>query len=202
MHLYTIGHSTHSIQNVVDILRSNEITSVCDVRSVPYSKHTPQFDRESLKRSIVGAGLHYVYLGNQLGGRSKNPRHYAEGQVQYDRLASSSAFRQGLDRLDKEMAQNIVVLMCTEKDPLNCHRAILITRQLRTSMVEILHIMFDGTTETNEKFENRLRLAWKLPVHDIFGDDESLISHAYELQGRKIAYSAASGIISEEGSDL
>ncbi len=143
-----------------------------------------------------------MYLGDHLGGRSSNPAHYLGSQVQYAAVAASAAFREELDRLREEMSKNLVVLMCVEKDPANCHRTLLVTRQLRSSGVEIFHILHNGAIETNDEFEKRLRLLWKLPLKDLFGDNESLISRAYELQSKKVAYSTRSGTSSEEGLEI
>lgn len=186
--LFTIGHSNHSAEYLLRILKSHSITAVCDVRSSPYSRYAPQFNRNSLEHYLANAGIHYVFMGEQLGGRSRNPNHHAQGRVQYDVVAASAEFKSGLDRLRNEITEETVVLMCTEKDPINCHRSILVSRYLRQE-VEILHILSDGTLETNAEFEERLRLSLNIPAQDLFENYPTLINRAYDLQGKKIAFS-------------
>ena len=202
MRLYTIGHSTHSVEHFVELLHCHSITAVCDVRSQPYSGYTPQFNRELLERHLRNANIRYVFLGDQLGARSRNPNHYAQGRVQYSAIATSTAFIDGLGRLRDEIARGTVAIMCSEKDPINCHRAILVCRYLRGAEIEIFHILGNGTLESGIKFEERLRLSWNIPAQDLFDDYESLVNRAYDLQAKKIAYSGNLEICSEEEVDI
>ncbi len=189
MRLYTIGHSNHSIEQFLRLLSSHSITCVCDVRSNPYSRYAPQFNRETFEQSLKSVNVRYAFMGDQLGGRSRTPSHYVGGRVQYNAVAASASFQDGLGRLRHEAAVQKVCLMCTEKDPMNCHRAILVSRHLRDEM-EILHILADGTVETNAEFEERLRASLNIPAQDLFEDYATLINRAYDLQGKKIAFSA------------
>ena len=189
LRLFTIGHSNHPVENLLLMLKQHAITSVCDVRSSPYSRYVPQFNRESIERYLENEDIRYVYMGEQLGGRSKDPEHYDHGQIQYDAIAASPAFMSGLVRLRDEIANETVALMCTEKDPLNCHRSILVCRHLRQEF-EVLHILGDGTLETNPELEERLRKSLNIPAQDLFEDYATLIARAYDLQGKKIAFSS------------
>lgn len=201
MPLYTIGHSIHSVEHLTQMLALHSVRSICDVRSSPYSQYAPQFNRERFERSLLASGFRYLYLGDRLGGRNSNPAHYSGGQVQYAAVAASDAFREALEQLKEEMVVNPTVLLCVEKDPANCHRALLVTRALRTDREEIFHILHDGTAETNAEFEKRLRRLWKLPVSDLLGDDESLVARAYDLQSKKIAYSPRMDTQSRKGTE-
>ena len=129
--LFTIGHSTHTVDQFLGLLKKHGITAVCDVRSMPYSQHNPQFNRESLKEVLNARGISYVFLGKELGARSDNPACYINGKVQYNYLAEEPAFREGLRRVKKGMQSFQVALMCAEKDPLTCHRTILVCRELK-----------------------------------------------------------------------
>ena len=100
--VYTIGHSNHEEQTFLDLLLRHGIEVVADVRSQPYSKYTTQFNSDQIKPALAGAGINYVFLGRELGGRPDDPEFYdAEGRVRYDRVAESPLFRQGIERVEK-----------------------------------------------------------------------------------------------------
>ena len=186
--LYTIGHSTHSLERFVALLRQHGITALCDVRSMPYSRMNPQFNRENLRRSLQENEIAYVFLGKELGGRSEDPSCYVRGKVQYDCLARSTLFQKGLDRVRSGMRDFRLALMCAEKDPLECHRTILVARHLDALQIAIEHIMEDGSIESHGKALSRLVRQLHLPEHDLFRSREDVIEEAYRMQGERIAY--------------
>lgn len=185
--LFTIGHSTHTVDQFLGLLKKHGITAVCDVRSMPYSQHNPQFNRESLKEVLNARGISYVFLGKELGARSDNPACYINGKVQYNYLAEEPAFREGLRRVKKGMQSFQVALMCAEKDPLTCHRTILVCRELRAESIEIVHILADGSLETNPDAEKRLMNMLRIKP-DMFHNERQCIEDAYDKQAEKIAY--------------
>jgi len=185
--LYTVGHSTHSIEEFVSLLKMHGITAICDVRSQPYSKFNPQFNKENLRDELKNARIAFVFLGKELGPRSDNPACYLNGKVQYQRLAETEQFRQGLIRIKEGMKSYRIALMCAEKDPLMCHRMILVSRYLRSD-AEILHILEDGTIENNRDSEKRLMQLFGI-VQELFDSSiEDAIQRAYDKQSEKIAY--------------
>src|ERR1700741_1321559 len=99
--VYSIGHSTHAPDRFLSLLGQHSITAVGDVRSTPFSRFNPQFNRQTLKASLEASGIAYVFLGKELGARSDDERCYENGKVQYDRLASTALFQQGLDRVQE-----------------------------------------------------------------------------------------------------
>ncbi|MFO1429169.1 MAG: DUF488 domain-containing protein [Candidatus Competibacteraceae bacterium] len=121
--LYTIGHSNHEITAFIGLLQQHGITALGDVRSHPYSRYVPHYSREPLKATLANAGIAYVFLGKQLGARSDNPACYNKGRVQYDRLAQEESFSEGIMRVMHGMNRHCIALMCAEKDPIACHRA-------------------------------------------------------------------------------
>lgn len=187
--LYTIGHSNHSIEKFVKLLKLHNIDVVCDVRSSPYSRHNPQFNREALRQSLKEANILYVFLGKELGARSDDPACYVDGKVQYKRLAQTDLFQQGLSRLRTGMDSYRVALMCAEKDPLTCHRTILVCHQLKSDGIDVKHILWDGKLEHNIQAEERLMRMLHLQP-SFFEDAEEIIEQAYSLQAEKIAYVA------------
>ncbi len=186
--LYTIGHSTHTIERFIELLSMHSIDAVCDVRSSPHSRFNPQYNRKALQQELMIHGIEYVYIGKELGPRSKDSSCYVNGKVQYDRLAKTEIFREGIERLKNVMAVKRVALMCGEKDPIMCHRMILVCRYLHNTEFEIKHIMADGSEEDNYESEKRLMEFLKIPEQTLFDSDEDMINRAYSIQGERIAY--------------
>lgn len=191
--LFTIGHSSHSVERFVDLLKTHGVTALCDVRSSPYSRYTPQFNREPLKDELAKHRIIYLYLGAELGPRSSDPTCYEGGKVQYNRLAAKEIFQQGLGRLQKGMATHRIALMCAEKDPLTCHRMLLICRNLRGDDIVIRHILEDGALEDNRDTEKRLMKLLRIDPADLFSTEADQIQRAYDLQGEKVAYTLEEG---------
>jgi len=186
--LYTIGHSNHSIVAFIDLLRQYDVTALGDVRSHPYSRYVPQFSRDALKTSLAEAGITYVFLGKELGARSPNPACYRQGKVQYDRLALESSFADGLKRVRQGMNRFCLALMCAEKDPLDCHRALLVARRLYEAGISVSHIRADEPLESQQDMESRLLALCKLPEGDMFKARDEFLTEAYATQGERVAY--------------
>lgn len=144
--IYTIGHSNSTVERLLELLAAHEITTVVDVRSSPYSKYADQFNLAALEATVTQAGLRYVYLGDALGGMPNVPGFYdAEGHVRYDLLAASERFREGLERLLALARERRVALLCSEEDPSECHRHLLLGRVLGEQGVTVLHLRGDGS---------------------------------------------------------
>lgn len=186
--VFSIGHSTHSVEHLLGLLKQHSITAICDVRSQPYSRMNPQFNREPLRDALRAEGIAYVFLGKELGARSDDRSCYRDGQVQYDLLAATDSFRQGLKRVREGSEKYRVALMCAEKDPLQCHRTILVSRHLVVEGIDVCHILADGTVEPHEKSIDRLMNQLRLPQSDMFRSREEIVADAYRIQGEAIAY--------------
>ena len=187
--VFTIGHSNHSLEKLIALLNKYSITAICDVRSHPYSKHNPQFNREHIQNELKRHDILYVFLGKELGPRSEDPACYANGKVQYHLLAQSRIFQQGLERLKKGMQSFRLAILCAEKDPIMCHRTILVCRHLQSEDIEIKHILEDGSFESHVDAERRLMQLLKIPKLQLFESTEELIQRAYDIQSEKIAFS-------------
>jgi uncharacterized protein (DUF488 family) len=145
MTLYTIGHGHTSVERFLELLRLHQIEALFDTRSQPYSRFAPQFNRESLKASLQHAGTVYLYLGDQLGGRSRDPVYkLPNGKVDSERLAGAPAFLEGLRQLKRDAEKRRVAIMCSEADYRKCHRFWLITRALVGDGVDVQHILHSG----------------------------------------------------------
>lgn len=189
--IFTIGHCNHSLEEFIGLLQQHGITALADVRSHPHSRHYPQFNKSELEKSLINAGIRYVFLGAELGARPNNQDCYdPTGKVLYDRIAATPEFAQGIQRLLKGVASYKIALMCAEKDPITCHRTILICQKLKKFNLDIQHILADGHLESNEILENKLLEMYGLHQLSLF-DQRSLeerLREAYQRQGNKIAY--------------
>ncbi len=192
--VYTIGHSNHSFEAFLELLRSHHISVVMDVRSSPYSRYNPQFNHDALHRMLEHEGIGYKFLGGELGGRPQDRSCYDQhGQVRFDRLANTDLFDDGIRRILWAADEGRVALMCSEKEPLNCHRTLLVARTLEERSVPVAHILADGSLETHEDAINRLLDVFKLPHHgDLFRTRGEVINDAISRQVSKVAYVDAS----------
>ena len=191
--LFTIGHSVHSMERFIDLLKMHGITAIGDVRSSPWSRYTPHFNRELLKDALARQRIGYIYLGTELGPRSDDPTCYEKGKVQYKRLADREIFQQGLARLRKGMETHRIALLCAEKDPVTCHRMLLVCRYLRADDLVIRHILEDGAIEDNGDSEARLMRLLKIDPADLFSTKAEQIERAYDMQSEKVAYTIEEG---------
>lgn len=154
--IYTIGHSSQSIDAFIAQLQRHNIEAVVDVRSRPYSARFPHFSREPLLGSLKAAGIHYVFLGRELGARRDEPECYVDGRASYERIARLPAFAAGIERVLTGAQSHRIALMCAEHDPLICHRTILVCHELKKHAVSITHIRRDGALEDHGRAEQRL----------------------------------------------
>ena len=188
--VFTIGHSNHAAEVFLGLLLRHEIEEVVDVRSSPHSRYNPQFNRKTLQAALAEAGVGYGFMGVELGGRPTDPACYdSEGRVQYDRLAETDAFKEGIRQVIQRTGERRIALMCSEKEPLDCHRTLLITRVLTARDLGIGHILADGDLESHAAAMDRLLDRFKLPRDgDMFRSREQLIADAVSRQAGKVAY--------------
>ena len=190
--LYTIGYSSRSQIEFIDLLRQNGVNALADVRSFPFSRRYPHFSRDQLRATLSQAGIHYVFLGKELGARSDDPACYRNGKADYKLISRTEQFHKGLDRIREGLRTGYrIALMCAEREPLECHRAILVCKPLRSDL-QIFHIIGQGQVETHRDMETRLLSLLRLEPDFLKGTDpKNILEEAYELQGERIAYSGA-----------
>lgn len=187
--IFTIGHSTYPIEKFLGLLELHGITALCDVRSSPYSRFNPQYNRDALKDSLRSHNIKYVFLGDELGARSKDPSCYKDGRVQYVALAKTKLFRSGIDRIQLGINRDYkMALMCAEKDPLDCHRTVLVAHNLEKEGFKISHILGNGTLESHADATARLIKQFNFDQDDLFLSAQEVINKAFYKQGEKIAY--------------
>ena len=210
MKLFTIGHSNHSIETFIELLLEHNVTALADVRSHPYSRYLPHVNRIQIENSLKSTKMKYVFLGKELGARPKDPECYVDGKAVYEKIAATELFSEGIKRVMKGLNNYRVALMCAEKDPIVCHRAILVCQHLRNERdLEINHIKSNGDLESHYKLEDRLLARHGLkqlalaaaPIQlSLFGNSsqnlqlsnllsrEESIKEAYRLQSDEVAY--------------
>jgi uncharacterized protein (DUF488 family) len=184
--LFTIGHSNLAADRFVDLLKNAGVTAIADVRSVPFSRWCPRFSRQALAERLASDDITYLPLGDALGGRPRDPRLYRDGVADYEAMAVTPEFRGGLAQVREAMARQRVCLMCAERDPLECHRCLLVTRALAEQGLAAGHILNDGTIEPHTTTEQRL-LALTGADEDLFRDRAARLADAYRQRARGIA---------------
>lgn len=166
--IYTIGYGAREIDDLLRVIKANDIHYLLDVRSRPYSKYKPEFSKVPLQRAIEAAGIRYLFIGDSLGGQPDLPSCYTDGKVDYAKVETKSFYKEGIQRLHNASQQRErVVLMCSEGKPENCHRAKLIGQTLTAEGVEVLHI--DEKDEIVSQEDVLRRLSKGQP--SLFGDD-------------------------------
>lgn len=176
----TIGHSNHEIERFMALLQAGGVEAVVDVRSMPYSRRFPQFGRERLAARLAASGILYRYEGTALGGKPRDGG-------SYDDLAARSGFVDALARLIAGAADTALCLMCAEREPLDCHRTILVSRRLAERGVEIEHLLADGRSEPHGALEERLMAGDKAGAPDLFTtplDRATRLAGAYAARER------------------
>ena len=186
--ILTVGHSNHPEAKFIDLLRTHDVSAVADVRSTPFSRFSPQFSKDALREALREAGVGYVFLGRELGARSSDPSCYVDGQVRYPLLAQTQLFRQGIDRLLRGAQEERIAVMCSEKEPLDCHRTVLVAAALVEAGVAVRHILADGRVETHGEAMDRLLEMHRLHNPELTRSRQERLQEALERQERQIAY--------------
>lgn len=194
--IYTIGHSTHTLSYFKQLLDAYQINCVVDVRQVASSSYNPQYNEANLKPYLQQNGILYLHMGTEFGARPRDPELLnAEGKVDFDKVRASKTFLDGIERLRKGVQKGYrITLMCSQSDPFDCHRFVLIAGYLVRHGFTVRHILKDKSCIDNARLEKQLieKYEKKLPRKDLFNPhigEEHRIEEAYRLRGRSIAYS-------------
>lgn len=191
--VFTIGHSNLDLDVFLGTLRDQRIELLMDVRSRPQSGRFPQFSQPGFQAAVEAAGIAYLFLGEELGGRPDDPDVYMrDGVVDYRRRRKSYAFRSGIERVLAEAQSRSVALLCAEEDPLECHRFLMICPELVAEGVCPIHIRKGSRLESQEQAENRLLAASGLASmagNTLFPEARvDALDEAYDSQARKCAF--------------
>lgn len=196
--LYTIGHSLHSIDQFIELLNSHDINCIVDVRSTPYSKFSPQFNINEFKKFLNINRKYYIFMGEEFGARrSESSLYDINGLLDFEKVIKSTFFQAGIKRVKSGLNKGYkIAFMCTEKDPLDCHRSILVGRAFHDEKFEVLNIHEDGSVENQNDLEERLLNLYfpernQTNIFDILEGEKSkeeLVIEAYRLRNKDIGY--------------
>ena len=186
--ILTVGHSSHSPERFIALLRGAGVTAVADVRSAPYSRHAPQFNRDPLRDDLGRAGIAYVFLGRELGGRPAEREFYADGVADYEKMAQAPAFAEGLERVIEGAQSYRIALMCSERDPLTCHRCLLVGRALKERGARVSHLLDSGEGVSHSAIEDELLARTGRTGDDLFAPRDERLAAAYREHARKVAF--------------
>lgn len=201
--IYTIGHSIYEIEDFVELLKQNQINTIVDVRSTPYSKFAPQYNRETLKKYLKQNSICYIFMGDLLGARHEDKTLlFDDGKVDFKKVQETKNFQDGVMRLQKGIEKGYSIsLMCSEKEAFDCHRFGLISEFLSKKSIEINHIYPDKVVLQQELEQKLLKKYEKqIPKIDLFNqniDSQEQLKEAYKLRNKDIAYNA----LTQEGDD-
>lgn len=191
--ILTIGHSRHSLERFLALLESAGATAVADVRSAPQSRFSPHFNRNALAVSLSARDIDYVFLGKELGGRPQHPNLYTAGVADYEKMAATAEFRAGITRLIDAAKRHRIAAMCSEADPLDCHRCLLVGRALAATDIDVAHILASGAILPHAEAEDRLLQLENLAEASLLLASRSeRLAEAYRSRCRKIAYARPS----------
>jgi uncharacterized protein (DUF488 family) len=182
----TIGHSTLPYERFVALLRQASVTAVADVRTAPYSRHFPQFNRDRLRDELRRDKIAYVFLGDQLGGRPKDKKLFRDGAADYEAMVRTANFEKGLERVIDGAKKFRIAMMCSEHDPLDCHRCLMVGRVLHECGVVVGHILSDGSIISHAKVEEQL-IGGRIES-DLFDSRDRRLAAAYRERASKVAY--------------
>lgn len=188
MDVFTLGHSTHTIDRFVELLRRHDVTAIADVRSRPYSRMNPQFNKDPLAKSLKQHGIAYSFVGKELGARPDDPACYVQGRARYDLIARTDLFQQGLDRVVSGSTKYRIALVCAEKDPMTCHRAMLVCRALATRSVGAKHILANGAIEEHADGLRRVATEVGVSLTDLFREPAEILEEVYARRVSEIEY--------------
>ena len=185
----TIGHSTLSYERFFALLRQACVTAVADVRTAPFSRHFPHFNRDTLRNELRQDNVAYVFLGEELGGRPNSERFYCDGVADYEKMAETADFLRGLERVIEGAKKYRIAMMCSEHDPLDCHRCLLVGRALRERGIIVRHILGSGKIVDHQEIEDKLmQMSGKSDI-DLFEPPARRLAAAYRDRSMKVAFS-------------
>ena len=192
--IYTIGYTGFSLSEFLNVLKNYKIQVVIDVRSSPYSERYPNYNRPNLEDTLKKSGIYYRNYADEFGARQDNPIYYTDGYLDFKKFSKSQAFQNGVVKIRNSLDKGyLIAFLCAEKDPIQCHRAILVSREFSDLGYNVHHILTNGKYETQQDIEQRL-LAMFFPngiQQDFFSeplDLDTAIDIAYRKQNQKIGY--------------
>ncbi len=194
MQLYTVGHSTVPIETFIDLIKKYDVQYVIDVRSTPYSRYASQFNTDVLESALKSEGIGYSHMGRYFGARQESREFYnVEGYLDFELFRESELFKKGLRNIEHGLEKYNIALMCTEKDPIDCHRAIMVGRGFELDGIPVKHILHSGEVLEQHGLNRRLLDMYfpdraQTSLFDDGADEAELLFEAYRLRNKEIGY--------------
>lgn len=195
--ILTIGHSTQSLDRFLDLLRMADVSAVADVRSSPFSKRYPHFSKPVLHQSLKDNGFEYAFLGKELGGRPNSSSLYCGSIADYEKMALEPSYIKGIERIVNGSKKHKIAMMCSEHNPLDCHRCLLVSRSLNEKGYSISHILSNGNIESHHDIEMTLLKMFGSTEDDMFTSREDKLAKAYRSRAMSVAYRKPEVSVSE-----
>lgn len=192
--IYTIGYSSFKIEDFIQTLKNNNITCVIDVRSNPFSEYFQDYNKDILEKKLKKENIMYRNYKKEFGARQEDPSFYPKGYLDFDLFTKSEQFNEGLLKIAKGIEMGFsFVLMCAEKDPITCHRNIMVAKAFKERGYNIKHILFDGSIESQDDIEKRMIKEYfpernQMALFDENKSDEDLIKASYNKKNEEISY--------------
>ena len=194
--VYTVGHSIHTIDYFIELLKTFNINCIVDVRSIPASSYNPQYNQKALQNALKRVNILYLHFGEEFGAQHTEKNLLdIYGKVDFEKVRRTPKFLKGVERLKKGLNKKYnISLMCSEAEPFDCHRFSLISYHLARNNFDVKHILKDKTYITNEKLEQRLfnKYSKQIPQNNLFARVTNLdqLNIAYRLRNMDVAYNA------------
>jgi len=155
--IFSIGHSTDTIETFVEYLKHYQIDTIVDVRSIPYSRFANQFNKEQLSTFLKKKNIFYIPMGDYLGARYEEKELlFEDGKVDFSKVVTTKRFKEGIDRVEAGIKKGYqIALMCSEKNPIECHRFSLVSNCLHKKGYVVSHIVGKDMYE-HKLLENKL----------------------------------------------
>ena len=196
--IYTLGHSNYPFDKFIEILKKYDINCVVDIRSTPYSKYNTQYNKEFLHETLKNLGYTYIYMADEFGAKRKTKVSYNdEGYADFDKVILEDEFKRGIERLKVGCSKNYkIVLLGAMQEPIRCHRAILLGKELIKAGFDVKHIMHEGDLKVQSELEEQLLEKYfeyrnQLTIDSLLGNAisrEDMIKEGYKLANKEIGY--------------
>ena len=191
--VFTIGHSDHSFDRFKALIDPYEVEELIDVRTSPYSQWAPDFNREKLEMDLEDADIDYTYLGGALGGRPISLDLYDEDWIaDYELMSATEDFDDAIDQVKRVAEERVVCLLCSERQPEDCHRTLLVAEALVSREISVYHILETGKPIEHEKLVGRLMADYqsksKSAESGMFPSLEKTRKAALRWQAKRVAF--------------
>ena len=196
--IYTLGHSNYPFDKFIEILKKHNINCIVDIRGIPYSKYNTQYNKEVLQSNLRKLGYTYIYMADEFGAKRRTRNSYNdEGYADFDKVILEDEFKRGIERLKVGCSKNYkIVLLGAMQEPIRCHRAILLGKELIKAGFDVKHIMHEGDLKVQSELEEQLLEKYfedrnQLTIDSLLGNAisrEDMIKEGYKLANKEIGY--------------